>query len=194
MVAMVVCGSGNFCLDLRGGFICCTVPALMRAESDGLEMTPIARGLVALVVLFDIYVLYEQLQIYRIRERLLEREEVFRLITENAADMIAVVDGEGRLLYNSPAYSRILGYSPEELRNTTAFEQLHPDDRQIVSEAAATASVGDVGRQIEYRMRHKDGSWRILGSTASGIRNSDGKIEKLVIVNRDITDRLRSGQ
>jgi len=178
------------------GVVSFVVPFLhsIRAESDGLEMTPIVRGLVALVVLFDIYVLYQQLQIYRIRERLLEREEVFRLITENAADMIAVVDDEGRRLYNSPAYSRILGYSPEEMRNTAAFEQLHPDDRQIVSEAAATARVGDVGRQIEYRMRHKDGSWRILESTASGIRNSDGKIEKLVIVNRDITDRKRLEQ
>jgi two-component system cell cycle sensor histidine kinase/response regulator CckA len=175
------------------GLVSFLVPFLhsMRAETDALEMTPIVRGLVALVILFDIYVVYQQLQIYRIRKRLLEREEVFWLITENAADMIAVVDSEGRRLYSSPAYSRILGYSPEELRNTTAFEQLHPDDHQVVSEAAATARTGDVGRQIEYRMRHKDGSWRILESTASGIRNPDGKVEKLVIVNRDITDRKR---
>lgn len=163
----------------------------MTAETSGIEMTPIVRGLVALVILFDIYVLYQQLQIYRIRQRLLEREEVFRLITENAADMIAVVDSDGRRLYNSPAYNRILGYSPEELQHTSAFEQLHPDDRQMVTEAAATARIGEVGRQIEYRMRHKDGTWRILESTASGIRNSEGKIEKLVIVNRDITDRKR---
>jgi two-component system cell cycle sensor histidine kinase/response regulator CckA len=162
-----------------------------RTGANGLEMTPIIRALVALVLLFDIYVVYQQLQIYRIRQRLLEREEVFRLITENAADMIAVVDGVGRRLYNSPAYARILGYSDEELRNATAFEQIHPDDRRKVEEAAAKARMGDAGHQVENRMRHKDGSWRTLESTVSAIRNSDGKVEKLVIVNRDITDRKR---
>jgi PAS domain S-box-containing protein len=179
-------------LVLTLGLISFVVPFLhsLKNEVGTLEMTPAIRGLVALVLIFDIYVVYQQLQIYRIRQQLLEREEVFRLITENAADMIAVVNGEGRLLYNSPAYSRIMGYSVEELRNTTIFEQIHPDDCRMVSEAAATARAGDVGRQIQYRMRHKDGSWRILESTSSAIKTAEGKVE-LVIVNRDITDRKR---
>src|ERR1700688_3175659 len=46
-----------------------------------------------------------------------------------------------------------------------------------------------IGRRIEYRMRHKDGSWRFFESTASPIQDEDGKPGKLVIVNRDITDR-----
>src|SRR5207248_433981 len=44
---------------------------------------------------------------------------------------------------------------------------------------------------IEYRMRHKDGTWRFLESSASTIRNAEGKTEKLVIMNRDITERRR---
>jgi hypothetical protein len=50
------------------------------------------RGLVGLVLLFDVYTIYQQLQIHRIRRELLQREELFRLINENAADMIAIVD------------------------------------------------------------------------------------------------------
>src|SRR5260370_9684745 len=50
------------------------------------------RGLVALVFLFDLYTIYQHLQIHRIRRQLIEREELFHLISENAADMIAVVD------------------------------------------------------------------------------------------------------
>ena len=41
-------------------------------------------------------------------------------------------------------------------------------------------------------MRHKDGSWRTLESTACAIRNAKGQTDKLVIVNRDITERKRA--
>jgi c-di-GMP-related signal transduction protein len=57
-------------------------------------------GLAALVLLFDIYTADQHLQLQRIRRQLLEREQLFHLITENAADMIAVVDGHGRLGLN----------------------------------------------------------------------------------------------
>jgi hypothetical protein len=57
------------------------------------------RGLVALVFLFDLYTIYQHLLIYRIRRELVKREELFHLISENAADMIAVVDMEGNRLF-----------------------------------------------------------------------------------------------
>jgi len=130
--------------------------------------------------------------IYLIRRRSDKREELFRIITENAADMIALVDLKGRRQYNSPSYKRLLGYSPAELSATSAFEQIHPDDRFKVLEAARSARETGVGRQLEYRLRHKNGTWRILESTASTIRDAKGEVEKLVIVNRDITDRKRA--
>jgi PAS domain S-box-containing protein len=150
------------------------------------------RGLVALVLLFDVYTVYQQLRIHRIQLQLTEREELFRVISENAADMIAVVDANGRRLYNSPAYQKVLGYSPEELRATSGFEQIHPDDRQRVMEGAEEARRTGLGRRAEYRILHKDGTWRILESTASVVRNVEGKTENLVIVNRDITDRKQA--
>ena len=150
-----------------------------------------ARGLVGMVLLFDIYTVYQQLQIHRMRRKLVEGEELFRLITENAADMIAVVDANGERLYNSPSYQRVLGYSPEELRDTSSFEQVHPDDRELVKAAAKEAISAGTGRRIEYRMRHKEGGWRTLESTASTIIDGEGRVEKLVIVNRDISTRRR---
>ncbi|HTZ99453.1 MAG TPA: PAS domain S-box protein [Candidatus Aquilonibacter sp.] len=149
------------------------------------------RGLIGLVLLFDLYVIYQQLQITRMRRRLVEREEFFKLISDNVVDLIAVVDSNGKRIYNSPSYQRILGYSPEELESTSSFEQIHPDDRQTVIDAAAEARRSGLGRRIEYRMRHKNGSWVYLESTASAVRNSRGEVESLVIVNRDISDRRR---
>ena len=166
-------------------------PLLTQNPSDfeSLHMTLAVRGLVGLVLLFDIYTIYQQLQIHRIRREFGRREELFRLISENAVDMIAVVDADGHRLYNSPAYERILGYSPEELKGTSSFAQIHPEDVERVQQAAKEARNGGISRSIEYRMRHKDGSWRVLESTASTVRNAKGEIEKLVIVNRDITER-----
>jgi PAS domain S-box-containing protein len=107
--------------------------------------------------------------------------------------MIAVVDASGRRLYNSPSYQKVLGYSAEELKSSS-LEQIHPDDRERVIQAAEKARVTGRGERLEYRIRHKDGSWRILESTASAIRNVKGETARLVIVNRDITDRKRAEQ
>ena len=150
------------------------------------------RGLVALVFLFDLYTIYQHLLIYRIRRQLVEREELFHLISENAADMIAVVNMEGRRLYNSLSYQKVLGYSPEELQASSSFEQIHPDDRERVKKAAEEARRSGIGKTLEYRLRHKNGTWLVLESTSSVIRNAKGEPEKLVIVNRDITERKRA--
>ncbi|MGH9516254.1 MAG: putative bifunctional diguanylate cyclase/phosphodiesterase [Terriglobales bacterium] len=150
------------------------------------------RGLAALVLLFDIYTMYQHMQLQRVRRQLAEHDELFQLITENAADMIAVVDSAGNRLYNSPAYSKVLGYSEEELGASSAIDQIHPSDRERVLQAAAKARASGRGQRLEYRMRHKNGDWRILESSASPIQNGKGELERLVIVNRDITERKRA--
>jgi predicted signal transduction protein with EAL and GGDEF domain len=58
--------------------------------------------------------------------------------------------------------------------------------------AAEKARKSGAGERLEYRMRHKNGSWRFLESTASPVRGPRGEIEKLVIVNRDITERRQA--
>ncbi len=120
-----------------------------------------------------ILVLYQQFRIYQIHRDSRNNDELFKII-------------------NSPAYKRILGYSPAELGETSAFEQIHPNDRFKVLEAAREARKTGEGKRLEYRIRHKDGSWRVLESLASTIRDPQGEVAKLVIVNRDITERKRA--
>jgi diguanylate cyclase (GGDEF)-like protein/PAS domain S-box-containing protein len=150
------------------------------------------RALAAFVLLFDIYTLYQHLQLQGVRRQLAEQDHLFQLISENAADMIAVVDNNGNRLYNSPAYQKILGYSPEELSTNSSFDQIHHSDRERVIQAFARASTTGQTQRLEYRMRRSDGSWLILESTASAVRNDKGEIHGLVIVNRDITERKRA--
>jgi two-component system, cell cycle sensor histidine kinase and response regulator CckA len=158
-------------------------------ELEALQMSNAVRGLVSLILLFDVFSIYQQVQIYRVRRELMERNELFHLITENAEDMIAVVDFDGNRVYNSPAYLRVLGYTADELKNSKPHEQIHPDDRANLVTAALEAQQGGVGRRVEYRMSHKDGSWRLLESTASVVPSKSGPATKMVIVNRDITER-----
>lgn len=116
---------------------------------------------------------YGQFRIYRIRAESKKREELFQIVTENAADMIALVDMKGHRLHNSPAYKRILGYSSAELGETSAFEQIHPDDRFMVLEAACEAR-----------------STAVPGVSRGTIRDEKGDVVKLVIVHRDVTQLI----
>src|SRR5580693_8190562 len=152
-------------------------------NSEWLDLKEWVRGLACLVLLFDIYTVYQQLQIQRIRRELIQRNQLFEVITENAGDMIAVVDCAGNRLYNSPAYQKVLGYSSEELRLTSPLEQIHPEDQQRVLEAAKKAELTGRGERLEYRVRHQDGTWKILESDATPIPNEAAPTEKLVIVN-----------
>jgi PAS domain S-box-containing protein len=178
-------------LGLTLGILSLTLPGLQESadRTYSLNLREWVRGLAALVLLFDIYTIYQQRQIQQIRRQLAEREQLFQLITENAADMIAVIDRNGKRLYNSPSYLTILGYGPEELALTSSADQIHPDDRARVLEAAAKARSTGRGERLEYRIRHKDGSWRFLESTSSAIRSPKGESDGLVIVSRDVTDR-----
>jgi diguanylate cyclase (GGDEF)-like protein/PAS domain S-box-containing protein len=181
-------------LVLTFGILSLTFPGFHMANDRvyALSLKEWVRGLAALVLLFDIYTVYQHLQLQRMRHRLVQRDRLFQLISENAADMIAVVDKNGDRVYNSPAYQKILGYSQEDLTNSSPMEQIHPDDRPRVLGAAEKARVTGRGERLEYRIRHKDGSWRVLESTANVIRGINGETEGLVVVNRDITERKRA--
>lgn len=171
------------------------LPFLVHTRYDwesALNLRQAVWGLLGVVLLFDLYTMYQQLQIHRIRRQLATRERLFHLITENAADMIALVDAQGRRIYNSLSYQKVLGYSPAELQKSSAFEQIHPEDRGRVVAAAEEARRTGEGKPLEYRIRHKDGTWRVLESTSSVIRGNNGEPDMLVIVNRDVSVRKQA--
>src|ERR1700690_4453310 len=97
---------------------------------------PEAAGLIPLPYL---YIAYQRL-------RHLRENELFRIVSENAADMIALVEVTGKRLYNSPAYEKVLGYSLKELAASGSLEQVHPDDRERVIEAAKEARQTGLGQ------------------------------------------------
>jgi PAS domain S-box-containing protein len=116
----------------------------------------------------------------------------FRSLIDNAADLITVVDGQGEVIFCSPAVLRVLGYAPDAMLGQNIFSLIHPDDTGLLREfmAAGDAGAGDTC-SLELRKKHQDGSWRILEVTVSN-RLHDLAVRGLVINSRDITSRKQA--
>lgn len=125
----------------------------------------------------------------RSEEDLREQEQFYRMITENVEDFIAVLDLKGKRLYNSPSYSRLFG-DAEALKGTDSFAEIHPDDRERVKRLfGETVNTGS-GLRTEYRFSMPDGSTRYMESRGGVIKNILGRPSRVVVVSRDITERI----
>ena len=119
------------------------------------------------------------------------REARFRALVQNASDIITVLESGGAISYQSPALERMLGYDPEDLVGKSAFDYVHPEDRERVRELFAERV--DPGEEpkampVEFRFRHLDGTWRHL--EAVGINLIEDPVVGGIVVNsRDITKR-----
>ncbi len=122
--------------------------------------------------------------------QLRQSEEQFRLITENATDLIAVLDLEGRRVYNSPSYKTILG-DPASLRGTDSFQEIHPDDRAKIRATFLETVRTGVGKRAEFRFLLPDGSIRFIESQGSVIRDQRGNVSQVVVVSRDVTEKKK---
>jgi PAS domain S-box-containing protein len=123
-------------------------------------------------------------------EELLESEEKYRNVFENANEAIFVAQ-EGNLIYFNPITSIISGYPGEELTSRPFVDFIYPDDRDMVIDRHIRRIKGeDVPQRYSYRIIHKDGSIRWAEASAILI-NWKGKPAVLNFVN-DITERKRA--
>ena len=134
----------------------------------------------------------------KVDDELKRTEERFRLLIENAVDLIAILEIDGTIKYVSPSHKRILGYDDQDLLGRRAFEFIHPEDLQGVVEifSRGIQSIGDenydqdMSYSAEFRFRHKDGCWVTLESFGKLYPPDTG--ETGVIINsRDVTERKK---
>lgn len=126
----------------------------------------------------------------RLEDALREQKEFFHLIAENLSDFIAVLDTEGRRLYNSPSYRQFFG-AESDLQGTNSFAEIHPHDRERVRQVFMETVQSGQGRQIDYRFELPDGSIREMESRGSVIKNEEGQVVRVVVVSHDVTERKR---
>lgn len=124
----------------------------------------------------------------RAEEALQSREEHFRALIDNSSDVITLFDINGKFIYLSPSVERVLGYRADELRGTSIFRRLHRGDCRRVRETMRRALIKGADISVELRIRHKDGSWRILDTIGRNLLD-DPYVGAIVFNSRDITER-----
>ncbi len=104
-------------------------------------------------------------------------------------DILSLMDGEGRLLYNSPAAKRLHGFDISEMEGRNTFEFFHPEDAAKVG-AAFQDCLARPGRpvQVTYRYARKDGSWIWMEAVAVNLL-SNPAVQAIVVNSRDISER-----
>jgi len=122
-----------------------------------------------------------------------EQKEFFRLISESIGEHIAVLDLQGRRIYNSPSYRQFFG-DERALRGTNSFVDVHPDDRERVQQVFRQTAETGVGQEIEYRLVRQDGAVRHMASAGKVLQDKDGRAVRIIVVSHDITDRKQAEQ
>jgi PAS domain S-box-containing protein len=121
-----------------------------------------------------------------------EKEKKFRALIENSNDAIALTDAKGKISFASPSTSRIIGYEPEELLGRTTNELVHPDDVQnLITQFAEVISSEGTIVYIQFRILHKDGSWRWVDGYSANLLH-EPNIQSIITNYRDITSRKNS--
>lgn len=123
-------------------------------------------------------------------EALRKSEEKYRVLAEQASDMVSRSTLDGTLLYVSPSCEKILGFTPEEMLQGNAFEKFHPDDIGIVQKGVEELLSTNEISKIIYRSITKAGKYIWLESVGKLIRDQYGNPVEIHGSTRDISDRI----
>ncbi len=125
-------------------------------------------------------------------EALQQSEEYYRSLIENTLDIIAVLETDGLVRYRSPSFARTFGYSEAAIEGANVFSLIHPDDRphvhQILEKGARQSGNTDY---FECRVRHQDGTWRVLESIGRRFA-AESSVNGYVLNSRDVTERKQA--
>ena len=126
-----------------------------------------------------------------------ESERKYRLIAENTADLIMILDMNMRFTYISPAVMRLRGFTVEEAMRQTIDQVLTPESLGLVQTVFENAMEREAGglndsniiRMLELEHYRKDSSIAWMEVSLSFLRGREGKPEGVLIVSRDVTER-----
>ncbi len=136
----------------------------------------------------------------RAEEALRDKEELYRLITENTADTIAVYGIDLKCIYVSPAITRMLGYSVEEFLSMRFENYIKADSLEIIRSLYQKemefekTGIADPKRRrvLELEESTKYGNYVWVETSLSFIRNNQGDPINILAVSKDISERKQS--
>lgn len=125
----------------------------------------------------------------RVKAELEENEAMYRLLAENANDLISKHTLQGLFNYASPACFSILGYTPEEMIGSDIIAIVHPDDVDTLNSYRKQFNKKGSPSSFSYRAQRKDGEYIWLETNLKARYNEEGQMEEIIAVSRNITER-----
>lgn len=116
--------------------------------------------------------------------------QAYRLLAEEASDIVVVYDPDGSIYFSSSALQRILKRDASDVARSRFTEIIHPEDAALASTILATP-LRDETLTATYRFRHGDGHYVWLETMVRGIHdNTTGELRNVIMVSRDVSDRV----
>jgi PAS domain S-box-containing protein len=125
----------------------------------------------------------------RAEKAISDSEALYRLLAENATDMIGRIDLDGVTLYVTPSIEKLMGYPAAEMIGRKTLEFVHRDDGAALVAGYRRVMAGGPPERIEYRFRHRDGHWVWVEACPVLVRDEDGRPKEFIDVARDISGR-----
>ena len=134
----------------------------------------------------------------RVEEALRESEKKYRLLAENASDVITVMDMNMRPIYMSPSITRLLGYSVEEAMARGIENGLTPKSLKVATKGLAKTIAAELKKKklkpvtVDFELTRKDGSTVWVAASVALIRGSDGQPTEILSILHDISERKKA--
>jgi PAS domain S-box-containing protein len=165
---------------------------LLAPHPPGLKLAPFATVLVmAFAFAFDgaARMRRARLGLDETRAELSRNEALYRVLADNATDVISLLDVTGRRLYVSPSAGRVLGYPPEDLYAMPIDSFVHPDDLAGLKAQMDRLAARGGDATAQYRVIRANGAAIWVETTFSLAGGEDGRPWRVISVARNIQQR-----
>lgn len=137
------------------------------------------------------YAFYKDITDLRESVRKLQKsQKKYKIITENAFDVIKLINTSGIVEYVSPSNEKTLGYSPSEYVGKSYLTYIHPEDAAVLEDRFKQLKDKEKPVTCEIRVRHREGYYIWMEASTTPVRE-DEQVKQFVTIVRDITEKKK---